>query len=103
MTTRRDFLKTIGLAAASFVLPGCGAPFQSRPPKKKHPNVLVFYTDDQGTLDVNCYGSKDLYTPNMDSLAGTGVRFTQPTESPLTISMSPSPSQSTVLITGRLL
>ena len=44
---------------------------------KRRPNVLIFYTDDQGTLDVNCYGSKDLYTPNMDSLAQTGVRFTQ--------------------------
>ena len=41
------------------------------------PNVVIFYTDDQGTLDVNCYGSKDLMTPNMDQLAATGVRFTQ--------------------------
>ena len=41
------------------------------------PNVVIFFTDDQGTLDVNCYGSKDLYTPNMDKLAKTGVRFTQ--------------------------
>ena len=77
MTTRRDFLKTIGLAATSFVLPGCGAPLQSRSGKGSRPNVLILYTDDQGTLDVNCYGSKDLYTPNMDSLAGTGVRCTQ--------------------------
>ncbi|MBW8017585.1 MAG: sulfatase-like hydrolase/transferase [Planctomycetes bacterium] len=41
------------------------------------PNVVIFFTDDQGTLDVNCYGSKDLYTPTMDMLAKTGVRFTQ--------------------------
>jgi arylsulfatase A len=45
--------------------------------QKQKPNVVIFFTDDQGTLDVNCYGSKDLYTPNMDSLAQTGVRFTQ--------------------------
>jgi arylsulfatase A-like enzyme len=44
---------------------------------KTRPNVVIFFTDDQGTLDVNCYGSKDLYTPNMDKLAETGVRFTQ--------------------------
>lgn len=43
----------------------------------KQPNVVIFFTDDQGTLDVNCYGSKDLYTPTMDKLAETGVRFTQ--------------------------
>ena len=41
------------------------------------PNVVIFFTDDQGTLDANCYGSKDLYTPAMDELAKTGVRFTQ--------------------------
>jgi len=41
------------------------------------PNVVIFFTDDQGTLDVNCYGAKDLHTPNMDKLAETGVRFTQ--------------------------
>lgn len=43
----------------------------------RKPNVLLILTDDQGTLDVNCYGSKDLYTPNLDRLAGEGVRFTQ--------------------------
>lgn len=41
------------------------------------PNVVIFFTDDQGTLDANCYGSTDLYTPTMDELAATGVRFTQ--------------------------
>ncbi len=41
------------------------------------PNVVIFLTDDQGTLDANCYGAKDLHTPNIDRLAATGVRFTQ--------------------------
>ena len=41
------------------------------------PNIVIFYTDDQGTLDANCFGSKDLYTPNIDSLAKDGVIFTQ--------------------------
>ncbi|MEM7201084.1 MAG: sulfatase-like hydrolase/transferase [Planctomycetota bacterium] len=41
------------------------------------PNVVIFYTDDQGTLDVGCYGSDDLVTPNMDRLAREGVRFSQ--------------------------
>ncbi|EPR67657.1 Arylsulfatase [Cyclobacterium qasimii M12-11B] len=43
----------------------------------KKPNVIIIYTDDQGTLDLNIYGAKDLYTPNMDNLAKKGVRFTQ--------------------------
>lgn len=41
------------------------------------PNVIIIYTDDQGSIDLNCYGSNDLVTPNMDKLAETGVKFTQ--------------------------
>lgn len=41
------------------------------------PNVVLIYTDDQGSLDLNCYGSKDLFTPSLDKLASQGVRFTQ--------------------------
>ena len=41
------------------------------------PNVVIFFTDDQGTLDANCYGSTDLYTPTIDRLANKGVRFTR--------------------------
>ncbi|MEM9674026.1 MAG: sulfatase [Bacteroidota bacterium] len=41
------------------------------------PNVLLIFTDDQGSLDMNCYGSDDLQTPHMDALAASGVRFTQ--------------------------
>ena len=41
------------------------------------PNVVIFLTDDQGTLDVNRFGANDLQTPYMDSLADNGVSFTQ--------------------------
>lgn len=41
------------------------------------PNVIVIYTDDQGSLDLNCYGASDLYTPNIDKLAEEGIRFSQ--------------------------
>lgn len=41
------------------------------------PNVVIFFTDDQGTLDAGCYGSDHLITPNIDRLAANGVRFTQ--------------------------
>ena len=43
----------------------------------RRPNVIIIFTDDQGTVDMNCYGAKDLVTPNMDGLAKRGVRFTQ--------------------------
>ncbi len=41
------------------------------------PNVVIIYTDDQGTLDAGCYGAEDLQTPHIDALARRGVRFTQ--------------------------
>ena len=41
------------------------------------PNVVLIYTDDQGSIDLNCYGAKDLETPNLDRLAKQGIRFTQ--------------------------
>ncbi len=50
----------------------CALPLSAR-----KPNVIVIFTDDQGTVDMNCYGAKDLVTPNMDGLTKRGVRFTQ--------------------------
>jgi arylsulfatase A-like enzyme len=41
------------------------------------PNIIIVLTDDQGSVDANCYGATDLYTPNIDRLAETGIRFTQ--------------------------
>jgi arylsulfatase A-like enzyme len=41
------------------------------------PNIIIIYTDDQGTLDAGCYGAHDLYTPNIDRLGKSGIRFTQ--------------------------
>ncbi len=62
----------------------------------RQPNVILIYTDDQGTIDANCYGATDLITPNIDALAERGVRFTQ------FYSAAPvcSPSRAAVL-TGR--
>lgn len=44
---------------------------------EKKPNVIIIYTDDQGTIDLSCYGTSDIYTPHIDSLAERGVRFRQ--------------------------
>lgn len=51
--------------------------FSSNLLQAKSPNVVILFTDDQGTIDANCYGSKDLITPNIDRLAETGILFTQ--------------------------
>ncbi len=43
----------------------------------RQPNVIIIFTDDQGSIDMNIYGATDLTTPNMDRLARRGIRFTQ--------------------------
>jgi arylsulfatase A len=43
----------------------------------RQPNVIVIFTDDQGSIDAACYGADDLETPGIDQLAARGVRFTQ--------------------------
>lgn len=45
--------------------------------EKPKPNIIVFFTDDQGYGDLSCYGATDLKTPAIDSLASSGIRFNQ--------------------------
>lgn len=40
------------------------------------PNIVIFYLDDMGWAQPGAYGGKLAPTPNMDSLATNGVRFT---------------------------
>ena len=44
---------------------------------KRRPNILFIITDQQYAGAMSCAGNPDVYTPNMDSLAATGVRFTR--------------------------
>ncbi|HUW81640.1 MAG TPA: sulfatase-like hydrolase/transferase [Phycisphaerae bacterium] len=40
------------------------------------PNVLTIMSDDQGAWAMGCAGNSEIRTPNLDRLAGQGVRFT---------------------------
>ena len=42
---------------------------------RNKPNILFILTDDQGYHDVSYYGTDDLHTPNIDSIASSGMRF----------------------------
>lgn len=42
----------------------------------KAPNLIIILTDDHGYHDVGFNGCTDIPTPNIDSIAETGVRFT---------------------------
>ena len=46
------------------------------PATAQHPNVIFILVDDLGQTDLGCYGSKFYETPNIDRLAGQGMKFT---------------------------
>lgn len=62
-------LFALTLAATFTVTPAAQA--QEGPP-----NVVLIITDDMGYGDLGSYGSPDLRTPNIDSLASDGIRLT---------------------------
>lgn len=42
----------------------------------RRPNIVIIVADDMGYADIGVHGSKDIPTPNIDSLAKAGLRFT---------------------------
>ncbi len=44
--------------------------------RSERPNVVLMLVDDMGFSDLGCYGG-EIETPNVDRLAGGGVRFAQ--------------------------
>jgi arylsulfatase A-like enzyme len=51
------------------------APQDSRPSSER-PNIVFILIDDLGWSDLGCTGSRYYETPNIDRLAGQGMRFT---------------------------
>jgi arylsulfatase A-like enzyme len=61
--TRRQFLGAV--AATQFTVAN------TRPP-----NIIFILADDVGYGDLSCYGATSIRTPNLDKLAGGGLRLT---------------------------
>ena len=80
--TRREFLKTIGSAAASagtlryHGLPARANTARMAVPQRKRPNILFFFTDDQRFDTIGALGNDHIITPNIDSLVRNGTTFT---------------------------
>ncbi len=74
-STRRDFVKALGWL-------GCSVPFVSGlglaagAPRRKKPNFVILFTDDQGYQDLGCFGARDIKTPRLDKMAAEGTKFT---------------------------
>ena len=65
--------RALVLGAAS--VPALTAVSCDKMPERK-PNVIFILMDDAGYGDFGCYGQTRIETPNIDSLAARGIRFT---------------------------
>jgi len=93
--TRRGFLKAMGAAAAGLAVGRLARGERADPPR---PNILLILADDLGYGDVGCYNPESkVPTPNLDRLAGQGMRFTD-MHSPATVC---TPTRYS-LLTGRM-
>lgn len=62
-------ISLLPLIIFSMLLSGAGAAVPAKP------NVIFILADDLGYSDIGCYGG-EIATPNLDSLASQGLRFT---------------------------
>ena len=70
MITRRTF------AASAFAAASSSAAAAPASGKDSRPNIVLIMADDMGISDIGCYGG-EIDTPNLNRLAGNGVRFSQ--------------------------
>jgi arylsulfatase A len=61
----------------AFLLSAGGLALSGTARSAERPNIVLFLADDFGAADLGCYGARDIRTPQIDSLAREGVRFTQ--------------------------
>lgn len=66
---KRQLSIGLGIVAAAF---GCHSPTTQ---KIKRPNILIIQPDQHRADVMGCAGDKIVKTPNLDRLAGNGVRF----------------------------
>jgi len=69
----RRVILTLAVCVAA-LLGAAAAPPQA--PSSGRPNIVLIISDDMGYGDLGSYGSTDIETPNIDSLARDGVRMT---------------------------
>lgn len=71
---RREFLKYAGAGLATLTVPASFSAAEVL--AKRRPNIIVIVSDDHGYAEIGVQGCKDIPTPNIDSIARNGVRFT---------------------------
>lgn len=71
-STRRDFLRSSGLAVGTFILGG--PKIFARPPVNR-PNIIFIMSDDHAAPAISAYNEELTSTPNIDRIANEGIRF----------------------------
>jgi arylsulfatase A-like enzyme len=77
--TRREFMRTASAAGAGIAVlrrSAWGQVVAASALGNRPPNIVVILADDLGYAELGCQGCKDIATPNIDSLARAGIRFT---------------------------
>lgn len=71
-------MKTALLALPATLAAGAALAAEPAPAAAgQRPNIILIIADDLGYGDLGCFGCKDIPTPNIDSLARDGMRFTR--------------------------
>ncbi len=73
---KQPFILTLMSTVACAATATNKAPENTTPTKSKTPNVVFIYADDLGYGDLECYGAKNVQTPNVNRLAKSGILFT---------------------------
>ena len=76
MTSRRSFLKTVGVAAAGLAMPDAVLQAAQAAGAKDRTNVILIMVDDMGYHDLGSYGHPSIKTPVLDKLGADGIRLT---------------------------
>jgi arylsulfatase B len=66
---------TITFLTAWLLMPLAALNAADAPRPGGKPNVIFIVVDDLGSGELGCYGGKDIPTPQIDSLAASGARF----------------------------